>query len=230
MPSNIETQTIGRIGYLYQLRFQLGDKDIAIEPYSIDEFTITADINRFLPALRVAFTDSQGLLTHVIPLDSATNKAVVTIGRGKDVLEQYNEYEFDIYRRFPNSRGKYDIEGLLSVDNLFSPQYVRSFSGTIRSTLMTIAEELGVDGVELDTSLNYKKSLIQPSWTNAQFLTYLPFWEVGRRMFLCLHKEQGRGRQIRFQDTCFFKAEQSCIRKAEIQFPGRKPKCYIRRI
>jgi len=173
MPSNIETQTIGRIGYLYQLRFQLGDKDIAIEPYSIDEFTITADINRFLPALRVAFTDSQGLLTHVIPLDSATNKAVVTIGRGKDVLEQYNEYEFDIYRRFPNSRGKYDIEGLLSVDNLFSPQYVRSFSGTIRSTLMTIAEELGVDGVELDTSLNYKKSLIQPSWTNAQFLTYL---------------------------------------------------------
>ncbi|MHA1859715.1 MAG: hypothetical protein ACTSVF_01275 [Candidatus Asgardarchaeia archaeon] len=177
---DVETQHVGRVGYSYRLRFQLGNNDLAIEPYAIDEFTITTDINQFLPSLRVSFTDSQGLLTHVIPFDSRTNKVTITVGRGIDVHKQRNEYTFDIYRRFPNSRSRYDIEGLLSVENLFSPQYIRSFNGTIKETLTSIGNELGVDKVEIDPSLDYRKSLIQPSWTNAQFLNYLKRNLVGK--------------------------------------------------
>jgi len=100
--------------------------------------------------------------------------------------EDINSFDFDIYRRKPgsdtsNPYGIYDIEGLLDVPGLFGPDYCRSFSGKIKDSLQSIsANELKIKNTDISVGLDYTKTLLQPKWSNVQFLKYLKTNLIGK--------------------------------------------------
>lgn len=164
---------------------------LVLEPQQIKEFTITLDINSFLPSFRLIMNDSEGILTHLTPFDLSSGRLHVSIGQSTDLgIEDTTDFSFDIYRRFPTSDFVWEVEGLLMVDDLFSPDKIRGFNETIQSTLETIAAELGVDSTEISASLAHRKTLIQPGWSNAKFLNYVKrnvagmAWESGFFSFI----------------------------------------------
>jgi hypothetical protein len=160
----------------YHLRLKFGEDEIPFDPklLGVQEFTITLDINRFLPSIRIRFKDAQGILTHFQPFDSKINKIEVDFHRGSedgDILP--NSCTFDVYRRFPDSSLMYDIEGLMSVKELFSPEKCRAFRGDVITSLASIADELGFNSAQISGSLNHEKTLLQAHWTNSEFLKYI---------------------------------------------------------
>ena len=161
----------------YYLRVNFGDREIPVNVGNLRELTIVQDMHKFLPEFRMKIVDATGTYTHVYPFDKNMSKVSIDFAQNLET-EKPNSIMFDIYQREPDSDQStpsniYDIEGLMSIDGLISPDYSRGFSGTIASTLGTIASELGVDSTDISVSLNYLKSLVQPRWSNIQFLRYL---------------------------------------------------------
>lgn len=166
----------------YVIKLDFGKDDVAVDTSNIKEFTIVHDMNKMLPEFRIQLYDPQGALTHVIPFDKSMSRVGVQISDSlKNVV--YNNYNFVVYRRQPEgvfaSGAVYDIRGLLDVNSLFAPSFPRSFSGTLASTLETIAGELGVDKTDISPNLNYVKAIVQPNWSNMMFLNYLSKNMVG---------------------------------------------------
>lgn len=164
--------------FFLQLEFKKNRDSIAIDPLNIEpqhikEFTITLDINRLLPAFRIKMDDANGIMTHILPFDHNQSKFHVQLAHLQTKLDETTLFSFDVYRRFPDSNFIYDIEGLLSVKNLFSPGRTRAFSGTIKSTIEALGSELGMDEVEVSAGLDYKKTILQPGWSNAKLINYL---------------------------------------------------------
>jgi hypothetical protein len=119
------------------------------------------------------FQDSGGIFINKIPSDSQVNAATIQLGRSPNA-EETAVFRFEVFQKFPSSEGIYDIEGLLDVLNMFSPERYRSFSGqSIMDTLTDLALEMELDNVEIGASLDYNKTLIQPGWSNAEFIRYL---------------------------------------------------------
>ncbi|MDD5220121.1 MAG: hypothetical protein PHV11_06125 [Candidatus Bipolaricaulis sp.] len=147
---------------------------LAIDANQIDELYITQDINRFLPTLDFTLQDSAGFFTHVVPFDRDLGRLFIEVsgllGKGR---ENATVFEFDIYRRKPNSDSQYILNGLLKVDNLFSPSKVRAFSGVIRNSLTSLGEELGANLSEISPSLTAEKILLQANWPNGEFINFL---------------------------------------------------------
>jgi len=161
---------------------------IRIEPQQIKEFSITLDINSFLPSFRLKISDSSGFLTHMIPFDRNLSRLHVQLAKSTATeLDDTVDFDFDVYRRFPRSDFIYDIEGLLIVDSLFSPEKIRGFDGTIQSTLETIGTELGAGSSEISVSLNYVKNLVKPGWSDAKFLNYLKHNLSGNSKEVCFY-------------------------------------------
>ena len=147
---------------------------ITIEPQHIKELSITLDMKQLLPSFRLRMNDSAGIFTHLLPFDHDLSKVHIKLGRSTSTsIEDITYYHFDVYRRFPTSDREYIIEGLLAVKNLLSPGKVRGFGGTAKSTIETIGAELGIDTTDVSTCLDYKKNILQPSWSNARLLIYL---------------------------------------------------------
>jgi hypothetical protein len=167
----------------YFLQLQFGSQTIVVNQSTIRELTIIQDLNEFLPSLRMRLDDSSGILTHLIPFDRNMSNITLQLGNGQNAGNITTQtYNFDIYRRTPVSEGilsgEYDVVGLMSTSNLtlsglFNKLYSRSFNQNISDTLDNIASELGVTATNFSSSLDYSKSLIQPLWTDAQFLQYL---------------------------------------------------------
>jgi len=164
------------VGNNYFLQVQFGQQTIPITPSMIREFTIVQDLNKFLPELRMRLADSTGAFTHLIPFDRNMSEVTVMLGTtGGNAIQQ--QYIFDIYRRYPTSEGilsgEYDAIGLMHLPGLYSPKYSRSFNQNVSDTIDAIGAELNVEATNISSSLDYTKSLIQPLWTDAQFLQYL---------------------------------------------------------
>lgn len=163
----------------YLLRTQFGENEIILEPNIINYFNIEQNINEFLPSCRISLVDSSGALTHLVPFDKSINTVSVQCGRNLS-SEDYNEYQFDVYRRYPEEN-IYDINGLLTIKDLFNPALTRGLGGTVKDILTSIAiDELKADSVEISSSLDYAKNLVQPNLSNAQFLNYLKENLVGK--------------------------------------------------
>jgi hypothetical protein len=146
-----------------------------IDPSSMMSCEIVHDINRFVPTMRLRLRDASDLLTHVIPFDSRLSTVHVSYGQaGSPTLETTTTEIFDIYRRFPASDNIYEMYGMLSVPGLFSPTHVRGFGkSTITDVINQLAWEMELNGTEVSGGLNYAKRLVQPTWSNAQFLGWL---------------------------------------------------------
>ena len=147
---------------------------LAIQPNQLDGLTIVLDLFQLLPSFRMRIQDSAGVITHLIPLDKDLSRVFITFG-GVVLpgLENTSEYYFDVYRAFPSSNNIYEVIGALVAKELLSVDRVRSFSGTVKSTIESISEESEMNGSEVSGSLEFKKAIVQPGWTNAKLLNYL---------------------------------------------------------
>jgi hypothetical protein len=175
-----ESDLASRYGPAF-LRLEFSREDVSkkgdaidIEPQQIEEFTVTLDINRFLPSFRLKMQDSAGFFTHLVPFDRNLSRLHVQFANSTALgLENTTDFSFDVYRRYPRSDMIYDIEGMLVIDEMFSPTKTRGFSGLISESLEEISAELGCTASEISSSLGYSKNLMQPGWSNARFLNYL---------------------------------------------------------
>ena len=162
----------------YFLIIKFGDVVVPVNNTTLHELTITQDLNKFLPEFKLRVSDYSGILTHVLPFDKKMSNVYIEVSEDKD-SENKNCFNFIVYRRSPegdqsNPSSVYSISGLLDINNLFSKDYSRGFSGSIKTNLEEIAiSELGVDSTEVSSSLNTSKNLIQPNWNNSQFLKFL---------------------------------------------------------
>jgi hypothetical protein len=166
----------------YALRFKFGDVEASIDPQAFREFTITQDINSFLPSFTIKTVDRQGLLTHIIPFDRRVSKMFVQFGKYEDIqnLDQHNYFEFIAYRKYPDSDGMFKIQGLLNIDGLFYPKRTKGRSGTIQSILQDISQnELRIKNTDISPSLDVSYTITQGNWSNAQLLSYLRDWTTG---------------------------------------------------
>jgi hypothetical protein len=154
-------------------KYQRDPKPIAISTESIQEFVIEMDLNNLVPSFRFSFNDWPGVLTHVVPFDHNMSKMYVRLGKSiENGIDLTNDWDFDVYQRTPNSDGTYEISGLLAVEGLFTPDRVRSFS-TAELALLTIASEIGTTDVDISPSTNVQRAVLQPTWTNGEFLLWL---------------------------------------------------------
>ena len=60
------------------------------------------------------------------------------------------------------------------MDGLFSPDRVRSF-GTVGEALLVIASEIGIaeEDTDISPSTAVQRNVLQPTWTNGEFLVWL---------------------------------------------------------
>jgi hypothetical protein len=166
----------------YLLKLNFGLDDINIDPGNIKEFVIIQNINRYLPSFSIKLIDGEGILTHLTPFDRKLSRIHVQIGKETTDFN-YNDFDFTVYRRNPvgdvGQSATYDISGFLTTDGLFAPSYCRGFSGTVLSTLNTLASNLDCSSVESSANLNFRKTLLQPNWNNSTFLDDLKCRLVG---------------------------------------------------
>lgn len=161
----------------YHLIVKFGENIVPLTTSVLRELTITQDMNKFLPEFRLRIDDAAGAVTHVAPFDRNMSSVYIELALNSDTDDK-NAFNFLVYAREPGSSQStpattYDVIGLLDVAGLFSPDRSRGLAGRIKTSLGTIASEIGVDSTEISTVLDYDKTLVQPTWTNAQFLNYL---------------------------------------------------------
>jgi len=161
----------------YHLLLKFGEEIVPLTPSNLKELTIVQDINKFLPEFRLRVVDVSGALAHLLPFNKDMSKVYIEVAASPQA-KQKNSFTFAIFNRRPvgdqsNPSTMYDISGLLDVPGMFSPDYCRAHSSNINSTLESIAaSELGVDSSEVSSSLSYKKTLLQPRWSDIQFLKW----------------------------------------------------------
>lgn len=164
----------------YILDVKIGGILVPIAPSMIEEFTITQDIDRILPVVRIRLKESTGSLGEVVPYDKELNSMSVRFARGNNPND-LNEFNFVVKRRKAIFERMYDIEGVMNVDGLISPYRKRALTGNIKTSLEDLAyEELGVEETEISASLYYEKTLLQPNWNNMTFLTWLRYNITGK--------------------------------------------------
>ena len=150
------------------------EEPIALTLNQVQQLIIVLDIHRFLPSVNLELQDSGGYLTHLFPDDRRMRKLHIQLGKlTTGNMDDSVLFSFDVWRRTPKSEGTFQVHGLLDVDNFFSPEKIRSFNGTIKSTIQSIADEIKADSTEISSSLNYSKTLLQANWTNGQFLRWM---------------------------------------------------------
>jgi hypothetical protein len=162
------------------LAVQFGGKPVQVNQTNLKELTIIQDINKFLPEFRLRISDNSGEYTHIVPSDKHWGKVYIELALDENDQTTKNAFNFLVYSRtptgdYPNPSAVFDIDGLLDVDGLFNKDESRGFSGSISSTINSIAlnDLENIDSLNISTSLSTIKKLVQPTWTNAQFLKYL---------------------------------------------------------
>jgi hypothetical protein len=166
---------ISQITGNYFLRIKFGSDEVSLNPSAMEEFTITQDMNRFLPTIRIRLKDTTGAMTHLIPFDREMSVVHAEIRQSMEA-QSMNSFTFDVYRLYPESAqggtAYYELTGLLQAPGMFSPDPSRSWNTSIKTVLEQIAVEVGADSTEISPMLDYTKILVQPHWSNIQWLEY----------------------------------------------------------
>ena len=157
----------------YTLTVNIGGTIVPIQPQMIQELTISQDIDQLLPTFKMAIREPTGLLGEIIPLDRDANSVSLKItgSLGEDTS---NEFKFTVKRRRTGSAKEYIVEGVLDISGLLDPCRCRALTEDVRTNITSIAaDELGIANTEIGASLAFNKTILQPSWTNAQLLRHL---------------------------------------------------------
>lgn len=157
----------------YQINIKFGDVLVPILPQMLEKLTITQDIDRVFPTFRLAVKDASSLLGEIIPFDKNLNNMDIEIARGINP-DNFNNFNFYVKRRNPSSDGMYEVEGLLNVKGLLSPIKKRALAGNVKTNMEAVVnDELKITKTEVGASLDYEKTLLQPSWNNIKLFRYL---------------------------------------------------------
>jgi len=173
----------------YTLELRIGNNILNLNPYMIEELTIAQDIERLVPTFKLRINDATGILGGVLPYDGSSNNITISFARG-NYLKDRNTFSFSVKRRMYLNDGTYEVDGVLKTTNLFDPYRNRAHSGNLKTILETIAtDELGIasENVEVGSSLNYVKTVLQPYWSNSYFLYYLKNRIEGKGGETCYH-------------------------------------------
>lgn len=156
----------------YKLTLTIGNTIVPIQPQMIQELTISQDIDQILPTFKMIIKEPSGLLGEIIPLDRDANRISLKITGifGDDFS---NEFKFLVKRRKASSSKEYAVEGVLDVPGLFDPPKLRALTGDVYDSIVNIVvDELNISP-DVGLSLHFDKTIIQPTWTNAQLFRYL---------------------------------------------------------
>jgi len=157
----------------YKLNITIGGTIVPIQPQMIQELTISQDIDQLLPTFKMIIREPTGLLGEIVPLDKDANAINLKI-TGITGEDHCNEFKFLVKRRKAASSKEYAVEGVLDVDGLLDPSKTRALTGDVYTNIANIAtDELGISDTDIGASLRFDKTIIQPSWTNAQLFRYL---------------------------------------------------------
>lgn len=165
------------ISGVYQMRLKIGDIDVPITPNNVTRFEITEYLDRFLPTIYINFRDTSGFLTHLTHFDSRYNTLTVSFSNDSNIDAQ-KDIKFKVFRRKPESivqmSNDVSINGVLDVKNIFSPNYERGWElKSIEEIINEISAEIGFTTTQINVGLTQPVSIVQPNWTNSQFLNYL---------------------------------------------------------
>lgn len=182
-----------------------GGYPVTLVPALVTKFVITQEMGRLLPTFAASFADSGGVYTHQTPSDQSISQWSVDIGLQLD--NYLNSFAFDVYRRAAEgevvSSSMYNLSGIATVKgNALCCDYNRSFSGTVASTLMRLAREVGADKFDISPSLMYPLSIVQPGWTTPRLLSYLQkhlTGSGGQVGYVCFMKHLRRNRVFVFK-------------------------------
>ena len=180
----------------YVLRITFGKRDMILYPSGGTVVSVSQYMDRFLPALRIMSKDPSLQIEHLMPSDRRAHK--VNIQFAVDVsLDVQNSFDFIVYRRFPNFNDIVDVEGLLDITGLFSPDKVRGWDDSISTAITDVVSEFSptFDKVDISPGLSRQRIIVQPGWSNAKFLNYLK------------HTANSSGDQAGFY--CFVKREEN---------------------
>jgi len=179
--------------YHLRLTFNNGKLVVELNPQAIHIFEITQEINNLLPTVILEVEEPNGEIGMLLPFDNKLANMQVEFCGAKNIndSEEYNQFNFVITKKITISDGRLRLEGELSIHGLFSPKHSRGFpiSGTTDITIKKYIEKIATTEIsifsntedrsnkyinaEVSSYLEYEKTLIQPRWTNAQFLKYL---------------------------------------------------------
>jgi len=188
----------------YLLNLEIGDEVVPISPGMINVLTITLDIDRILPTFKMVLKDASGLLGEIFPYDNSSSSIGISVARSSN-LDRLNQFKFRVKRRNVTQDRFYEVEGLLDVEGLLSPQRGRALTGNLKTSLERIsAEELEISSTEVGASLDYDKRVLQPQWTNIKLLRYLKKNLGGRNNeagYYCFIKNQNGEKIFVFKST-----------------------------
>ena len=164
----------------YYLNVYFGGQLSALSPNSINELTITQDIERLLPTFKLTVRDATKIFTEIAPYDKNVNKVKIEISQSKD-LTKLNTFNFAVKRRRADSvEENHSIEGLLDIDYLLTEDRTEYFTGNLKTNIEGIVAGLVIQDTEVGTSLSFQKDFIQPDWTDAKLLRYLAYNLLGK--------------------------------------------------
>ena len=170
----------------YYINLKFGDIDVPVSPQMVDSIVVTQDIDRLLPTFKISVMDATGVLGEITPFDKEMNNITLEFSR-TDYTNEVNNFDFSVKRRKPDSDRKYQIEGVLNVPGILTNLYRRAITGNVKTSIESLAGELGIKNTEVGQSLNYDKTIIQPRWTDAKLLRYLSDNLVGRGNESCYY-------------------------------------------
>jgi len=189
----------------YEIRIELGGHSIQPTPSMVNNLSVVSSIDKLLPSISMSLNDEAGILTHIRPADSQSNAIALSIGSPPVT------WNFEIFRRFPTSANSnqavWEVEGFIKVQGLFSPTRQRSFMTgsspkTVKNIIEQIASEIGCSS-EVDPELDYViPNILQPNWSNAQFLFYLKTMlkgKAGGAGYYCFIRPEETGPKLVFK-------------------------------
>jgi hypothetical protein len=175
-----------------------GDVEVPIQPQMMEEASLTLDVSRLLPTFKFVLKDATGILAEILPFDRNMSRMRLEFARSKSVND-LNIFRLAVKRRKPDFDKSYEVEGVLDVNDLLTSVKTRAMVGNIKDNLTVMAsEELGIKDVEIGASLDYDKTILQPTWTNGKLLNYLSSHLVGANGELCYYCfiKNVRGKQV----------------------------------
>jgi len=164
----------------YALGLKFGDIEMPVSPQMIQSISVTLDIDRLLPTFKIAMKDATGILGEIAPYDKTLNVVELQFARS-DNPKKFNTFKMAVKRRKPDADRGIVIEGVLDVPNMLTTVYQRALTGSIRTSLETIAnDDLQITNTDIAASLDYRKTILQPRWTDAKLLNWMADNLIGR--------------------------------------------------
>lgn len=199
MPGNIAVYSLASECYL-RIYLPNSQRDIVVGPSDIKQMVISQAIDSLLPTFSLTLPSTDHQYIHLFPFDKQ-ERITIELGYSPFDTSSVTSYEFITTQRISKILGDENVgcNGILDIVGLYDKIQTRAFKGTISDTIYKVISELKVGSsdtnfprtpilVDVSSSLDYQKSLLQCNSNNATFLeslSRLVEGKAGEMGFLC---------------------------------------------